>query len=178
MQTHIETQTNTATAPKIESAPSLYAMAKDALAQHGNDTDRAEEHLFEVLTNTPSLLRSLVRGAVKTAVVENVTRVVGNQRRTVFDHAAAAKAGRSRSEALAKGVESMLLDMPLADGTRLRDATKFEVLESADRYQKLADTNGHRARWLLAIADVIPDGRRVGDVIDERKAFELYSNAA
>lgn len=178
MQPHVTTGGETPRQQTDENPATLYALAKDALAQHDNDTDKAEEYLFEMLTNSPSLLRTLVRGAVRTAVSENVTKVITNQRRTVFDSAAAAKAGRARSEALARGVESMLLDMPLSDGTRLRDATRFEVLETAERYQKQADTQSHRARWLQAIAAIIPDGRRVGDVLDEKKAFELYSDAA
>lgn len=179
MQVHAKqsTATNARATSDSEAPPTLYALAVDALAEFGNDTDAAEETLFVRLHNSPALLRSLVRGAVKTAVNANVSRVICNQRRAAFDSVKAAKDGRVRAEALAKGMSSALLDMPLADGTRLRDATRFEIMAAIDRYQKVSDTMAHRARWLTSIASILPDGRRCGDVISEKKAMQLYESA-
>lgn len=163
---------------QTETSVSLYALAKDALAANDNSADAAEEYLIDLLSSNPSLLRSVVRGAVKTAVSENVTRVLSDQRRVTFDSAAAARANKARSVGLAQAIKSTLLSTPLSDGTLLKDATKNEIVETADRWQKQATTQAHRARWLLAVADAIPAGRRCGDVLSEEKALELYRNAA
>lgn len=161
-----------------EQSVSLYALAKDALASNDNMADAAEEYLIELLSSNPSLLRSVVRGAVKTAVSENVTRVLSDQRRITFDSAAAARAGKARSVGLAQAIKSTLLSTPLSDGTLLKDATKTEIVDTAERWQKQATTQAHRARWLLAVADAIPAGRRCGDVLSEETALELYRKAA
>lgn len=179
MQIHAEQTTTTApVTTEQETAPTLYALAVDVLTEFSNDADAAEETLYERLQSSPALLRSLVRGAVRTAVNANVARVLGTQRRSAFNSIKAAQAGRARAEALAKGISSALLDMPLADGTRLRDATRFEIMAAIDRYQKASDTMAHRARWLSAIVAILPDGRRCGDIISEKKAMQLYKSAA
>ena len=179
----MQTQTETAAshsdfAMPSEAPPTLYQLAVGALADNANNADIAEEFVFSLLLNDQALLRSLVRSAVKSAVTTNVGKAIRNQREVIFDKARAAAHGKRIALAHIESVKSSFLDFPLADGTRLRDATRVEVLEAVARYEKQSETMAHRARWLRALADIVPAGRRIGDFIDEGKAKELFEKAA
>lgn len=148
------------------------------MARNGNNTDAAEAEVYERLRGDPDLLRSMIGPVVKMASSVSVNGVIGGQRAAVFDKAAAARAARASAQGAIAVIASSLLDMPLSDGTLLRDATRFEVIEAAERYHKLSSTMAHRARWLSAIAERVPDGKRIGDAINDAVAQELFERTA
>lgn len=158
--------------------PTLYALAKDVLRSVNNDADKAEEALFARISSDATLLRALVQGAVKMSVNVSVASVLGSQRAAAFNSVANIERARAGVKALAGFISSALLDMPLADGTLLKNATAFEITETAERWEKVSNTMAHRSRFLRAVAKAVPPGKRVGDVLTEEKATQLFRKAA
>jgi hypothetical protein len=180
-QDHHTTQLSDVMIPPTET-PTLYRLAVVALAENDNNTDAAEEYLIELFQSDPDLLRALVRGAVKSAVTTNVGGVIRDQRKAIiarqeYSKERADAAGARIAHNFVRVVKS-LLDFPLSKGTLLKDATNVEVLASADRYEKQSSTMAHRARWLRALAERVPNGQRVGDVLTESNVKEIYDSAA
>ena len=150
-------------------------LAREALAMNGGDTDLAVAALVERLSNDSRLLRAIVRDAVKDAIVVRVEMAMRNTRAAILK---TTTGGRGAVVALASGISRALLDMPLANGLPLRNATRAQVLEQADRYAATAKDATHKAKWLQAIAQSVPDGKRVGDVMNDERAAELFRETA
>ncbi len=71
-----------------------------------------------------------------------------------------------------------LLEFPLWDGTRLKEATRVQVIETAEKYESQATTMAHRGRWLRAVAaKATNDDERIGDVVDAATAQQLFEAA-
>lgn len=70
-----------------------------------------------------------------------------------------------------------LLDFPLWDGTRLRDADKYKVLESAEKYEAQANTMMVRGLWLRSIAKKTPKDKKVGEVLTIEALQSLLDKA-
>jgi hypothetical protein len=162
----------------IGDAPTLNGLAKEALSLHDNDVVAAREYLYEKLSNDPSLLRALIDHVVRTNAGVSVTSVIISQRSKAFNSVEGAARSKANAKAFAAVISSALLDMPLSNGTRLKDATQFEITETADRWEKQAVTMTHRARFLRLIASSIPPGKRCGDVLTEKQAAALYRKTA
>lgn len=180
MNLNIATQTGkTSRKPQLEeNNVTIYTLAREELAKNGNNADMAEESLFGRLSDDPALLRALARYAVRQAVNVSVASVLGNQRAKSFASIESVQRAKEGAKALARGIKSALLDMPLADGMRLRDATVIEIAATAERWEKVSSTMAHRARWLRSIEEVLPPGRRCGDILTERKAAEMFRKSA
>jgi hypothetical protein len=87
------------------------------------------------------------------------------------------EAGRRAALAFAQGVGLDLFDFPLADGTRLRDATGMQVAEMAARYAKTRDDAAKKSAWLSAIAERVPPSARVSDVLTLVDVTKLFQEA-
>lgn len=164
-------------AVKREETPTLYGLAKDALRDSGNDAEAATEMLFERLQADAKLLRALVSGIVRGMSGASVNSVIRHQRTAAFE-SALASSNKAKAGALAGVISSALLDMPLSDGMRLRDATRLEISETAERWDRQAQTMAHRVRFLRAIEKALPPGKRCGDILTEKKAVEIFKKAA
>lgn len=164
-------------ATKQEETPSIYALAKEALTASNNETEAATELLFDRLQSDAKLLRTLISGIVRSMSGASVGNVIRHQRSAAFE-SAIVLSNKAKAGALASVMSSALLDIPLSDGTRLRDATKVEILETADRWDKQAQTMAHRVRFLRAVGNALPAGKRCGDVLTEKKAVEIFKKAA
>lgn len=149
----------------------LGQLARDYLSKHDGQTDAAVEALTKALLRDKPLLRSIIKAALHDAVSYRVEASLRTDRRQIMR-----TAGQSRDGviALANGLSRALLDMPLANGLRLREASRTQVLEQASRYDGLAKDMGRKARWLELIGQSIPDGKTVGDVMDDARAAELW----
>ena len=160
--------------PKFETY-TLGMLAREALSKCAGDTERATHSLVDRLSNDADLLRTIIRDAVKDAVT---MRVEGAMRGTRAAILKATTGNRGAVVALANGLSRALLDMPLANGLPLREATRAQLIEQADRYASTARDAGHKAKWLQAIAQSVPDGKKVGDVLDDERAAELFRECA
>lgn len=65
-----------------------------------------------------------------------------------------------------------LLDFPLPNGKRLRDATRADLLEAAEFYGKQAANMTAKAEWLQRVADII-GRKRVENALSEQQLQAL-----
>jgi hypothetical protein len=72
----------------------------------------------------------------------------------------------------------MDLDFQLASGVKLRDATRSQVEAQVQIYDLRSRDMRHKAKWLGLVAQSVPDGAIVGDIIDEAHANELFAVTA
>lgn len=151
---------------------SLYSLAQQALNITGGMVNPACDLLLEQITNDETLLRGIISQVLQIASQQTVYRQNGNKRFQVMK--AATAAGKGAVIALGKGVSASFLDMPLGDGTLLRNATREQIIEQADRYKNLSDNMGHKSRWLKLLADRVPPNAVCGDVIDDDTAAKLF----
>jgi|HigsolmetaAR206D_1030411.scaffolds.fasta_scaffold08616_2 hypothetical protein len=173
MQVHTEHSAGTFAVSKPERRASLPTLAREALKDAGGDVAVAVEALIRTLTSDPAMLRSVVTEAVRTAVEVHVAASMRHDRKTITQSVRTG-ATRQSIEALASGMAVAMLNFPLANGLRLRDATLDDVTKQADRYEAFAADNSHKARWLRRIAAELPSGAKVGEVMTEERVRALY----
>ena len=172
-----------------ESTKALGALAREALEYVAGNTEKAIDRILRQLKNDKILLRQIVEAAVADAVTYRVQSNIRNQRYSIVatidrQNAAAQTIDRERDKSrvivLAEAISSCLLDMPLAGGKKLSDASHAEVMAQIDRYEKQSGNMMHKARWLRLIAQSVPTwppGKRVGSIITEKRALELFEEA-
>jgi|SRR5882724_4986386 len=170
------------------STTALGALVRAVLEEVEGNSAKAIQRVMFRLTNNPQLLKRIVEAAVNDAVYHRVQNTIHHNRtaieRSIDQKNAALTIDRERDKnrvvALAEAVSSCLLDMPLAGGKKLRDASHAEVMAQIDRYEKLSGNMAHKARWLRLIAQSVPTwppGKPVGKVITEQRALELFEEA-
>jgi hypothetical protein len=81
-----------------------------------------------------------------------------------------------RNSVVALATSNLML-FPLKSGLKLGDATRGEIVETADHYAKLAKDTGHKSRWLTLIAQSLGDGEKVSDKFTEERLAELKREA-
>lgn len=81
---------------------------------------------------------------------------------------------KRRVMAMAKG----LMDFSLPGGCLLRHATRVVVSQAVEDYEHGAKKFAHRARWLRLVAQSLPPGKRVSDVLTEDRLVELEKETA
>jgi hypothetical protein len=168
-----------------QSTKALGALARDALEEVNGSAEKATSRLIALLKNDNLLLQQVVEAAVTDAVSHRVQHNIRNNRAAIvrsIDSQRSAltvdrERGKDRVVAFAEAISSCLLDMPLAGGKRLRDVGRLEVMDQIDRYEKMAGSMTHKARWLRLIAQSLPDGKQVGNIITEKRALELFEEA-
>ena len=69
------------------------------------------------------------------------------------------------------------LNFPMMDGTKLGDADKKHLLEDANRYQKHADGNALKARFLRLVASKVREGQVVRNVMSDEQLIRLMKRA-
>jgi hypothetical protein len=170
-------------------APTLIELAHEALTACGNDADAAEDVMFNQILKDKELLRMLVRSAVRSASNSAIGKVLTAQRAAAIasigaavDKPAVSSAqtakDKSRAKALAAVVKLTILDLPLSDGTLLREATVDQIRASAARWRAQGETMLHRAKFLELVAAVVPVGKTAGAVLTDARAAALYRKAA
>ena len=161
---------------KIEEKNTLRGLARQALKAAGGDTKLAADALSEQLENDKALFRGIVADAVVIASYIFVEETMRSRRHTIAN--GAHRATRADAEALARGIRSSVLDFPLTGGLKLRDATPDQVTEQIERYDAIGRDVTHKSRWLRLIVQSVPRDKKIGDVISDDRAQELWSEAS
>lgn len=156
--------------------PTLCALADAALAE-ASDYDAAADALLVALDDHPDLRREAMANAERGVALALVRHAAGRARALAWRPAPAAAAGRRRMARLSAQVSASLLDFRLPDGSPLRDASAGTVRAAAAFYGDRAATMGHRARWLLAVADRLGN-RTVAEALGEAELHEIQEETA
>lgn len=147
-------------------------LAREMLFACDGNAEKANERGLSRLRNEPKLLRLVMESAIQDAMAAGVQNGIRKERASIIH-----RVTRDRVVALAEGMLPCLLDIPLAGGKKLRDASRTEVLEQVNRYETQAGNMMHKARWLRLVAQSVPDDKSVGDVLPESRVKELYQEA-
>lgn len=81
------------------------------------------------------------------------------------------------AERVVKLAAGTLLMFPLPGGKQLGEATRAEISAAADFYGGQAADMTTKARWLRLVAQSVPDGKRVADVLTDKRLRELQAEA-
>lgn len=154
-------------------APDLYSLAKNAYEDADGNVEAAIDDVISAITGSENLLKIVIRQTAEVAVKAAVGSVMRADRAAIYNTVRPAASGRAAVAALASGVARSILDFPLAGGLKLRDASRADVQRQADLYSGFARDQEIKARWLKSIADRIPDGKQVGDVLNDSDVEQI-----
>ncbi len=155
----------------IKEAVSIRSLAKEALADNNGDIVKAIDTLAERLVKDRKLMREIVSEAVMIASETMVRYGMRSDRSAIVLSATRARNGVID---LANGLRAALLDFPLSSGLRLRDATPDQVSEQIVRYDAIGRDVLHKSRWLSLIVQSVPRNKKIGSVITDQRAQELW----
>ena len=167
----------TAAAVNTESDRTIHNLAREALNECGGDTKLATQKLVAWLNSDKALMKNVVSHAIYEAARTAINQKMANARQRLASAAERVLSGKDSVMALAGGIAASLLDFPLAGGVKLATATREQVIEAADRYESTAIDAKHKSQWLRLIAQSVPEGKTVGDVLSDARALELWKEA-
>lgn len=153
---------------------SLANMAKAALRENAGDVKLAIAALVRTLNDQKHLIKEIVADAIYEAADTLVKQQNIGIRRALFNPNRIAKDTRETVVALARGIKASLLDFPLSDGSKLRDATPDKVTPLLNHCETQGRDLMHKARWLRHIIQTVPAGQKIGDHVTDERAKELW----
>lgn len=168
--------------------PELVAAAvKKALEATGGDFERAVTLLEKRVRANARLRSELLEPFITQACRDAVRQEVRLVRREVWTGTRSGTPPKpqvtpsprpaksdSRVVYLAKGNLAMF---PLPGGKPLGEATREEVADAAAFYSRQSADMGAKARWLSLIAQSLPAGRTVAEVLTDERLTELQAEA-
>lgn len=137
------------------------------------DVKAATEALEALALKDPDVLRALTVERLHAICYDECRRVCMARRKIVWtapNYDAGGKGERIRQHAMT------LLDFNLPGGKPLRNATHQDVIEGAEFYRKLAESNGAIARWLHLVAEKVKRGT-VGEKLTAKQLTALRDKA-
>lgn len=165
----------------------IIAAAKAALDDANGDLNVATNMMVAAAKQSAPLKAALLEPYLKGACREVLRRQIQSVRREVWTRTARHAAGQSKPAAVVEQQQrsrvvqlaaGTLLMFPLPGGKRLGDATRDEINAAAEFYSKQASDMGAKSRWLQLIGQSVPEGKRVSDVLTDRRLAELQAEAA
>ncbi len=136
-----------------------------------SDTQEAAvEMLLREVAKDTALREALLAPWEREAAKHAISGAIRSERRAIWSRPAGPDA---RVGALANAVRRSLLDFRLPGGLPLRLATAAEIAEAAETYRKRAEDEAGKSRWLRRVEAALPDGKRVGDVMDDAALEKL-----
>lgn len=158
----------------VKSKPDLAALARASLVASEGSTDTAIDILAEQIATNKALQKSIAAEALDDAIRYNILIAHHYQRRVLHN---AMVNGRESVRSLATGLTRTILDFPLLDGTKLRDASLDDLDRAIHRYRTQAENMNRTANWLVLIRNITPEQGMVGDVLDDATAQRLFEEA-
>ena len=152
-------------------------LAKQALAHHDGDWQKASEQLYKWALDDYGVLYTLTAHLVWQACKDAVRGEGRSERSEILASSSGKTADKLNRDLggkrLGKYLQRYYLDMPLPGGKKLREATGYELEKHASDWHKQARTMEKRANWLRAVS-LKAGERRVGDVLSEDDVRKLW----
>lgn len=117
---------------------SLTSLAQEALSANDGKTEAAVTALNKRLGRDKNLRLAVVAQAVAEAARTTVSLIHRRQRAEIVRSLPTMGQSREAVTALASGMARSLLDFPLLDGTKLRDATRDDLTKTKTELQASA----------------------------------------
>jgi hypothetical protein len=156
---------------------SFYSIASEMFDIANGDSQLALRRMIIKIEKDTALRHQLLTNEIIEGLCRNAIHSVAGTRRHAVWTVPKQQDGRARVIALANATVPILLDMQFEGIPRLGDANREIVTVTADRYEKTAADRSHKARWLRLIAQHMPDGKSVKDVMTNERLAELRSEA-
>lgn len=165
----------------------ILAAAKAALEDASGDLNIATEMMVAAAGKSSALRNALLEPYLETACREAVRRQIQSIRREVWTASKGKRAGSSAPSAVVEQQQrarvvqlaaGTLMMFPLPGGKRLGEATREEVAAAAEFYAKQSADMGAKANWLRLIGQSLPEGKKVAEILTDRRLQELQAEAA
>lgn len=153
--------------------------AKLALDLAKGDVQKATKAFELTIRSNRGLRDQLLEPLIASACYDAIRKVSITDRRSTWrapvERLVPGKVtGSARVVQLAAG---NLLMFPLPGGKKLGEATRKDISAASEFYSKQAGDMGHKARWLQLIAQSVPSGKTVNDVLTDKRLRELQREA-
>lgn len=155
----------------------LSESVKQAFDASGGDVVRASQMLAEMATQNQELYLLLTESYLKQACYDSVRKHCQSVRARIWNAPNYEQSGKN-SKVRALRHANMLMDLPLPNGKRIGDATKADLLDAADAYNKQASKMTAEAAWWRMIATRINGKQMVKNVLTEKHLRALKEKAA
>jgi hypothetical protein len=162
---------------KQSAEESIFSFVQQAYEQADGNFDKATNLIEEWLDENPTLREEIAQSLVRQAIRDHIQRFASGIRTTFYVKRPPGKDNTRGLERLAEQALKKWYDLPLPGGKKLGDAMKDEVKAAADYHLDLGRTHNSRGKFLSALAGSIPEGKKVRDVITEKKIEEIASSA-
>lgn len=165
---------------QLNKPKTIHDIAREFLDDAGGITSVAIERLQQLIREDEALRIAIAADAVMAFAAQHIEKKMREDRAAIWTRAAQkgeVTKPKTSVAALANGIRESILNFPLAGGIRLRDATREQVEEQAQRYAAASRDMGHKARWLSAIAQRVEPGQTVGECLSEDDALALHREA-
>lgn len=154
----------------------IAAAAAEALAAADGDAAKATKLMAEAVRADGDLRDALTEPLINGACYDAIRKQCQAQRRHIWTAPNYTTSGNGqRVGALAAG---NLLMFPLPGGMRLGEATRVEIADAAGFYQRQADDMALKGRWLTLVAQSVPYGKKVAEVLTNERLSDLRDEAA
>lgn len=158
-----------------EKPKTLWVYAVEAFEKAKGDETKAEAQVTKIIEGDQRLFNELMRSDMPAKVHALMRQVRMAHRRTVWNAPKFVKEDSGdRVIDLARGNR---MAFPLPGGGWLGDAKSDEILLGAAYYRTLSNDTRTKARWLEIVAEKVPDGKVVRDVLTEDDLTELQEEA-
>src|ERR1035437_1534088 len=168
--------------PEDEEPQTPATVARECLAKSDGNLIAATELMVRTVEKDSGLYRALHDPLTRAACYDAVSQQTRSARSAVWNAPLAQPSSialRGRVIDLARGTINSLMNfqLPIPGGGWLRDAERPAVLASKEFYGKQSKDMGEKERWLQLIAQHLPNGKTVGQVMDEARLRELQAEA-
>ena len=155
---------------------SLRSLAREAMEKADNNVQKAYPHCLAALKAEKTFYKEFVGSLVDRVCLEELHRIVRDDRRKLWDQAETAHAA-TPAERVAALARSNLMNLVLPNGRRLASATHADCMRYSEDYLKQGQTMCHMGRWLRLIGQSVPEGKTVHKVMSEERLHELREEA-
>jgi hypothetical protein len=161
-------------AVKIVAKQTAFGRAREAWEDHAGDYESAATALYETIMGDKQLMKEILPQVLLNWCHEMIRGQAAQARGRIVPSTLDATQGGARLRAV---IGQTLFDFPLPGGKRLGDANGEEIGDAAAGYRQQADTLGHRARWLAAVAEKVGRSNRAEGSLSLAQLEELLEAA-
>lgn len=170
---------------KSVKAEDLVAEAARRALDDAEGDVKAATAMLELAVAEPGPLRdALLEPLIAQACSAAIGREIAWRRRGIWTGQKSRHAGKSTPQEIQRQTSRVvslaagtLLMFPLPGGKALGQATRTEIAAAAEFYGRQAADMGSKSRWLQLIAQSVPDGKTVSDVLSDKRLRELQREA-
>lgn len=172
-----------AIAKRVKQTPDPVATAaKAALANANGDARLATQKLEEAVRKDRVLRDQLLEPLISNACYDAIRAQCGRERRAVWkapvEKLVPKRGGPTGTVRVVQLAAGTLLMFPLPGGKHLGDATREDIAKAASAYASQSEDMAVKARWLQLVLQSLPEGKKVGEVLTDKRLRELQKEAS